>query len=136
MYLLIRFGMYLNLKSKKINKPELFIVVAVLSACIFYRLGYEVLLFALAGFAILFYEPRWNNRILLFFGNISYSLYLCHTLITFAIINMGFRFSLILPIKVIFITASILFTTLTSFLLYKYIELPSKRKASSIRYHA
>jgi peptidoglycan/LPS O-acetylase OafA/YrhL len=62
-----------------------------------------------------------SHPILVFFGNISFSLYLYHLVILLASLYM---FNNLMPVWSILLLA-LLFTIMVSFLSYKYVETPS-----------
>jgi len=128
-------GIYLALaKMKKINSVEWFTVLAILAVVGFLKFGLVVDLFALTSVAAIWFEPVIRSRILDFLGNISYSLYLSHTLIAFAVINIGIRYTRTPWQRVFFVTLAITATVIFSYLLYLCIEKPAKKWASAIKY--
>ncbi|MHA4808312.1 acyltransferase family protein [Flavitalea flava] len=123
-------------KMKKINAPEYWLVTSLLFSVVFYKLGWITGLFALTAVLAIYLEPVIRSRVLDFLGNISYSLYLSHTLIAFAIINLGIRFTKNMYQKIFFISFAIAGTLLFSYLLYYFVERPAKKWASAIRYRS
>lgn len=121
-------------KMKLVDMKELAITILLLAACIFFKTGWEVLVFSLVPFTLIYLEPRIKSRVWDFFGRISYSLYLCHTLVAFAIINIGFRYTHHFYQKVFFVSLAFGVTVLCSYLLYYFVEKPFKRIASAIKY--
>lgn len=67
-------------------------------------------------------------------GLISYSLYLLHVPIGGKIVNIGTRFAHTLPAQVLVLAAAVVGSVTASVLLYRFVELPSQRLSSSIRY--
>jgi peptidoglycan/LPS O-acetylase OafA/YrhL len=121
-------------KFKVIKLFELIISYIVLSFMVFYGLGWEVLVFSNIPFFLIFWQPQLKKGIWDFFGRISYSLYLSHTLIAFAILNIGIRFTTHTYQKFIFVSLAIITTIIFSYFLYFFVEKPFKRIASSIKY--
>ena len=75
-----------------------------------------------------------NNFIIGFFANISYSLYLIHIPIGGRIINLATRFDDNLITKILFLSLALFISIIASYLLYRYVEKPSKEIASKIIY--
>ena len=128
-------GINLALYKMKITKaPELGITSLLMAAVIFYKTGWEVFIFSAIPFILIYLEPQIKSRLWNFFGKISYSLYLCHTLVAFAIINVAIRVTHHLYQKIFFIALAFGVTIFCSYLLYYFVEKPFKRIASSIKY--
>lgn len=121
-------------KMKKVNNYEYWVTIVLLFAVIFYNLGWVTAVFAIVAVLAIYFEPHIRSRLLHFLGNISYSLYLSHTLIAFAIINLGIRFTKNIYQKFFFISLAVAATLFFSYLLYRFIEIPAKKWAAAIRY--
>lgn len=121
-------------KIQKIKALELLLYTIVLSAVIYYKLGFINLLFTVIPFFIIYVNPQFKSRVLTFFGEISYSLYLIHTLIAFTIINLSFRFGAGTGGKIVFGFFAIALTIVGSYLLYLFVEKPFKNRALEITY--
>jgi peptidoglycan/LPS O-acetylase OafA/YrhL len=128
-------GIYLALgKQKKISTAEMGIVIGILAVLAFFKFGLVIDLFALTAVAAIYFEPVIRSRILDFLGNISYSLYLTHTLVAFAIINLGIRYTRSPYQKIFFVTLAVAATLFFSYLLYYCVERPAKKWAAAIKY--
>jgi peptidoglycan/LPS O-acetylase OafA/YrhL len=68
------------------------------------------------------------------FGLISYSLYLLHVPIGGKIMNLGGRFAHTLPALILVLAAAVVGSVAAAALFYRFIELPSQRLSSSVRY--
>ena len=121
-------------KKNKIDKVELWSLFGLLSVFIIYKLGITIGIFAIIPFLLILFEPGLKIRILNFLGRISYSLYLLHTLVAFAIINLGIRYATHGLQKIFFISMAISLTLFGSWLLYYFVEKPCQKWASAIRY--
>jgi peptidoglycan/LPS O-acetylase OafA/YrhL len=71
---------------------------------------------------------------LLFFGEISYSLYLVHLPLGNRVINLGLRYAHSPLSKVALEIIAFVIVTSTAWLLYKYVEKPSQRWSSTISF--
>jgi peptidoglycan/LPS O-acetylase OafA/YrhL len=121
-------------KNKKIAATELGTIAALMIALVYYKLGLVICLFALVPFLIIFFDPHIKLLVLQFLGRISYSLYLLHTLVAFAIINIGIRVGNNLYQRIVFGFLALSCTLIASWLLYRFVEKPCQRLATSIRY--
>jgi peptidoglycan/LPS O-acetylase OafA/YrhL len=74
------------------------------------------------------------NSVLLFFGHISYSLYLLHVPIGGRVVNLSLRYVHTLPGKVGVLAAALAATVAAAWLLYRYVERPAQQWSSRIRY--
>ena len=68
------------------------------------------------------------------FGLISYSLYLLHVPIGGKIMNLGGRFVHTLPAEIALLAAAVVGSVGAAAFFYRFIELPSQRLSSSVRY--
>jgi len=82
------------------------------------------------GFDVL---PGW--RPILWLGSISYSLYLFHTIIGQRVLHIGERFATNDASRVVVLMAAIAASLVASWLVCFFVEWPSQRLASRIRYH-
>lgn len=101
---------------------------AVLTVGIYFTLGLPILIVSVfAAIAILTIKADW--RVLRFFGNISYSLYLVHLPIGLRVLKLsGNKYA---------VSALALFVSIVAaYLLYRLVELPAQRWASQIAYQA
>jgi len=121
-------------KKNKIGSTELWIIFGLLNIFIFYKLGITIGIFSIIPFLLILFEPGLKISILNFLGRISYSLYLLHTLVAFAIINLGIRYETHGLQKIFFIILAVSLTLFSSYLLYFYVEKPCQKWASAIRY--
>jgi peptidoglycan/LPS O-acetylase OafA/YrhL len=121
-------------KKKKIVATELGTIAALMIALVYYKLGLVICLFALVPFLVIFFDPYIKLMILQFLGRISYSLYLLHTLVAIAIINLGIRLGSSIYLRISFGLLAILCTISASYLLYRFVERPCQAIATSIKY--
>ncbi|MDB6171236.1 MAG: putative acyltransferase [Chthoniobacteraceae bacterium] len=70
----------------------------------------------------------------LFFGNVSYSLYLLHVPVGGRVINLSLRFVHTMPGKLVVLVVALGVSTGAAWLLYRYVERPAQRWSSGIRY--
>lgn len=128
-------GMNLALRYlEKVNFTEFLFTSFTLNLFIFYLYETPIFIFTLIPQIIIYYFPFYKNIILSFLGEISYSLYLIHTLTAFTVINIGFRFPDNLTIKSLIVLSAILITIFVSYVFYKFVEKPFLKIASNIKY--
>ncbi len=128
------FGISLFLyKTKIIEWKELSIITAAaaIEMFVFHNIG-TFIFSSIAYVAILFFS-EYKNKVLTFLGNISYSIYLFHSLTGLVLINY-FSHLVTAPLyKFILILAALGLTILFSYIVYRLVELPSKRWSSKIK---
>ena len=129
------FGIALFLfKSKIIKWKELFTLTlaATVEIYLFHDLGTFIYI-GLTYIAILFFT-EFKNKILTFLGNISYSIYLFHSL-TGMVILYYFSHIVSSPFyKFLLVILALAVTVLSSYIVYRLIELPTKRWSSKIKF--
>jgi len=121
-------------RNQVIGRREFMAYSVVMATLLLWKLGGVMLASSMIGFLFIFWNPKTDNRILHWLGMISYSLYLCHTMVLFPIINLGFRFPQTLLNRIAFGSLAVAATLIVSYLMYRWIEKPCKAYASSIRY--
>lgn len=128
-------GMQLALyKNKLIQRTEFVFSFFVLPILIYFNYYFEVFAFSFATFLLIYFQRDFKSAILDFFGDISYSLYLVHMLVyvpAFNIALVNFNFPLGRAGMFIGITSAVIFT---SYLLYRFVEKPSKQYAGRVKY--
>lgn len=77
---------------------------------------------------------RLRSRVLLFFGTISYSLYLLHGPIGLRVVNLLGRNVSTTSGGLLVIVCGMTASTICAFILYKFVERPAQRLASTVRY--
>ncbi len=120
--------------SLKVSLSETLLLLA--TATVFGQITYGTIA-ALVGLttAILILFAAYSNRILDALGNISYSLYLTHPLLTSIVITQGRSLITDDPsAQTVLLTAAVAASVLGAWPLYRFVELPSKRWAASIPY--
>ena len=80
-----------------------------------------------------YFQPS-ISKVLLWFGTISYSLYLVHWDLGRSAVAISRHIPVLGSLEVFRVAAGIVFSTVCAFLLYKLIEKPSIKLAGKIRY--
>lgn len=118
----------------KINSLE-FICLLVASVCVtFFKIGHTDAFIGLFTIIFIHFLKNYSNKLLLFFGNISYTMYLIHPLIGASCINiLSHKFALSWQ-KPIVIIVGFVVTTVSSYILYLIIEKPTQSLSKKIKY--
>jgi peptidoglycan/LPS O-acetylase OafA/YrhL len=125
---------YILLRTNKIKSLEYFIITIITSAVIAYNQGFLDLFIGLGTLLVINQFSNFKNRLGEFFGNISYSVYLLHSIIGSAFINfMSHKVTEPLD-KLIVIIIGILITIVASYLYWRVIEKPSQKLAQRIKF--
>ena len=123
-----------QLRTRIIGRREFLAWVALLGSGAWYVGGVPIAITGI-GTALLLglfeagLRPAW-----LFFGHISYSLYLLHVPIGGRVINLSQRFALGILGKVAVLAAAFTASIAAAWLLYRFVELPAREWSSAIRY--
>ena len=128
-------GIVLFLFQEEIIKGKEFIITTILCiAVIAYKLELGSLIFAPFGVAIIYFWPQAKPALLSSLGKMSYSIYLFHPILGSTVINvLSHRYKEDYQ-KVLVVSAGVIVTLLGSWIMYRLVERPSKRLASSIKY--
>lgn len=120
--------------TKKVNWIELAIVFALSSFLIFNYLGITDLVFGVSTILLVHFFKEFKSRIGSFFGNISYSLYLTHSIIGAAVVNfLSHRVESSFG-KLLVVAVGLVVAVSFAYLMYVMVELRFKKMAKSIAY--
>lgn len=121
-------------KTKIINVIELYAVSIVTLVCIAFFNDIPTVFFAGFTFIVIMYFGNIKSAIGNFLGNISYSIYLFHSLTGMVVLNY-FAHTITSPIiKFILIVVAVLVSIGASYIVYRFVEKPSKELSSRIKY--
>ena len=133
--LIFALGMQLAFyKNNIISKLEFIITFISLPILIYFNYYLEVVIFSFLTFLIIFFQKDFKSAIFDFFGNISYSLYLVHMLLYVPLFNIALKYFNTGWGQVTALFVITLLTILSSYLLYRFVETPSKLYAGKIKY--
>lgn len=122
-------------KAELMQKSFVLGLLVVLVGYIWLKVGNVIgLIVLLTAVAILLVKVK--HRVLRFFGDISYSLYLVHVPIGGRVINLSLRHADSMPEKIASLAIALAISLAAAYLFYRVVELPSRKWASSIRYGA
>lgn len=124
---------YILYLFKKYTLYEYLIITALCSVSVYFSLGWIDLLIAFITLSIIHLIPNYKSKIGSFLGNISYSLYLLHSVIGSSFINfMTHRFTE--PYQKFFVVlAGLLISILSAYVFWLLIEKPSQRLSQKIK---
>ncbi len=121
-------------KKNQLEKYFFLAIVSVVISCVALNHGLIIaILSALSTFLIAFYNNDIKNRLFLFLGKISFSLYLLHVPIGGRVINLSKRLILTEIEKFCVIMLALLFSIIASMIFYKFVEKPSHEYAKRIK---
>jgi peptidoglycan/LPS O-acetylase OafA/YrhL len=99
-----------------------------------YTHGLLIGLISLGTACLIAFCEKEFSKVFLFFGSISYSLYLLHLPIGGKIVNFGSRFAHDDFTRVIVLSVAFMASVAASWILYKYVERPSQKWSALIGY--
>lgn len=121
-------------KKDYISKKYFFMLVAMIGVVIYFHHTYVITILAVGAIlGIAFLNTIRNLNWLIFFGHISYSLYLLHVPIGGRVINLMSRFALGASGKVLVVIAAIVASVIAAYLFYLLVEKPSHRLSRKIK---
>jgi peptidoglycan/LPS O-acetylase OafA/YrhL len=128
-------GILLFLKlSGKISPLEYYLVSVTALAFVFFRVGIPSLVICFSTCALILFATGFSTRLSRFFGDISYSIYLVHSLVGAAVVNFFSHHADTIIKKLATIGAGVAVTVLSAFLMYLIIERPSKKLSSKLKW--
>ncbi|MCK7590228.1 acyltransferase [Subsaxibacter sp. CAU 1640] len=121
-------------KKEYISKAYFLLLVAIIGIVIYMHHSYVITILSVgAALGIAFLDHVRNLKWLIFFGNISYSLYLLHVPIGGRVINLGKRFASSNIEKILVIFVAVIVSVLAAWIFYKLVEVPSHKLSRKIR---
>ncbi|MDQ3047939.1 MAG: acyltransferase [Bacteroidota bacterium] len=129
------FGICLFLyKANIIRWLELSILIIAAGLEVVFYHDVATLIFASVTFLVILFFTDYKNKVAVFLGEISYSVYLFHGLTGLVILNY-FSHSVEHPLlKFLLVLLAILVTIVAAYLVYRFVELPSKKLSSRIKF--
>lgn len=128
------FGILLYLfKVKHLTGKTFFLMMLVASFGVYLNLGILITVVGLSTVAAIAFL-RLKARLLIFLGNISYSLYLLHVPIGGRVINLSLRMTQTAQGKIAALMIALSLSILAAYLLYRLVEKPARQWSSTIGY--
>ena len=121
-------------KTSLISDPEFYLMSAVCLVIIFMKHDTGSFGFSLATYLIILYFSHIKSKIGDFLGEISYSLYLFHSLTGMVVLNYFSHFVQSPLLKTVILLVAVGVAIVCSYITYRLIEYPTKRWSSRIRY--
>jgi peptidoglycan/LPS O-acetylase OafA/YrhL len=127
---IVTFQQYVGLISRKM----FYIQMLFLSAISIASLGFVITGIGISTALFIAFVRFTIPKLMSFLGTISYSIYLVHVPIGGKIVNLGKRFAHTLPMQILVLLCAFTVTILSAYILYFWIERPSKIWSSSLNY--
>jgi peptidoglycan/LPS O-acetylase OafA/YrhL len=119
----------------KIKLPEFLTLLIILAGFNFYLHGFVITLVAVFTLAAIHFFYNYKSKIGNFFGRISYSLYLVHTIVGTATVNFFVPYTSQVHLKLLVILLSFVISIIAAYVFYWLIESPFQKYASKISLH-
>jgi peptidoglycan/LPS O-acetylase OafA/YrhL len=120
--------------TEQINKTEFYMMTIVTFIYISFFLPLPVLFSSFISFSAILFFRNYSNTILAWLGKISYSIYLIHTIVGTAIINILSHHAHSSLQKIGVVIAGVAVSIVFSYLMFIIVEKPSKRLSSKIKF--
>jgi peptidoglycan/LPS O-acetylase OafA/YrhL len=120
--------------AKYIERNEFNISFSLLVIFCLYRYPASYVIFAIIPVLSIIYFQNINIPVLHLIGKFSYSLYLTHSLVGSTFINILSHYSHNAISKVLIVVVGLLISLLGAYLVYIFIEKPSKKISTNIKY--
>lgn len=118
-----------------VDRKGFLIWLGILSLSSLYTLGFLVTVVA-AATVLVIAHANFGGKVLIFFGKISYSLYLVHIPIGMKIVNLGQRFVTGEAARWLVVVFAIAASVFAAYCLFRLVEGPAQRWSSSIKYQS
>ncbi len=124
---------YISYRFGKVKLPEF--VIVLITSIVFSTVLHSFIITAIAVFtlAIIHFYPNFQSKSGTFLGNISYSLYLTHTLFGSATINILVPHVSFIYAKILVVLLSLGVSIVSAYFFYIWIEKPFKKYAAKIK---
>lgn len=128
-------GIVYVLKQHKIIDLKEYLLVSLVSfGLIYYVLDFPNLCVAIFTLSMVHYFPNYNPKFSNWLGKISYSLYLIHFIIGQALVNFLSHTYRLPYQKILVILLAYALSVFAAWLLYKWVEKPSKEASARFKY--
>jgi peptidoglycan/LPS O-acetylase OafA/YrhL len=121
-------------KSQQIKVAELLIVSLVFIAHLFIFNSVVAGIIAMGGELLILFMFSYSNSFLSFLGKFSYSVYLMHAILGAAFVNVLSHYIKGCFAKLALVLGGLIITGLSSYLMFLFVEKPSKKLSSKLSY--
>jgi peptidoglycan/LPS O-acetylase OafA/YrhL len=125
---------YILLWSDRINAAEYWLVSIPALCLVFWKIDPACACTAVLTLSAVHFAPAFRNVFTKFFGDISYSIYLIHTIVGGAFINYLSHHTHIAWQKGLLVIGGMLLSIASAYLLNRFIEKPSQELSARIKY--
>lgn len=123
---------YISFLFAKVNKLEFWIILGTSFSFTFFLHGFTITFIAISTLAVIHFFYNYKSKAGDFFGRISYSLYLIHTVFGTAAINFFLPYVSSLYVKLGLVLIGFIVSIVTAYFFYLMVEQPFQRYASQI----
>lgn len=123
---------YVSFIYTKIKQTEFWIVLAVCTIFSLFLHGFIITFISITTLFIIHFSSGYQSKTGNFFGKISYSLYLVHTILGTATINFLMPYVFHLYSKLLVVTLSFGLSIVSAYIFYLMVEKPFQKLASKI----
>ena len=120
-------------RTEKIKGTEFIILIALASGIVLYRQGIIQLSIGLSTLLVIHAFSSYESKVGRFMGDISYSLYLLHSVIGAAFVNYLSHFTESAVAKTLLILAGFALSVFSAYLYWKWVEKPSQNWSKRIK---
>jgi peptidoglycan/LPS O-acetylase OafA/YrhL len=126
--------LYILWLSGKISAKEYWLITIPAMFLVYWKIDFPSLVVAICTLGAVHFFSNYRNRISKFFGNISYSLYLLHSIIGAAFVNYLSHHAHLGWQKGLIVMGGFILSVLSAYLLHKFVEKPSQDLSSKVKY--
>jgi len=125
---------YVLYKSGTITSTEYVIVTLASSTMVGVHLGIRDLVISLFAISAIYFFSNARNKITGFVGDVSYSLYLLHSIIGAAFLNYMSHHANSSAVKIALVILTYFISLGSAWVLYRLVEKPSRQLSSKLKY--
>lgn len=127
---------YVLWQGNYISTKEYFLISIIAALFVFFKIGATDLIVGVSTMLVVHFASEKHSVIGLFFGKISYSIYLVHSIVGAAFVNIcSHKFTQPYQ-KVLVVIGGLAITIFSAYLLYLLIEKPSQALSKRIQYNS
>ena len=122
-------------KVQKIKLAEFIVMIVVFGSLIILNINMITFIVSMITMALIMFCFNYSNKIFIFFGNISYSIYLVHAVVGAGVVNFFSHIVTQPLLKLVVVVLGVIVTIISAYLLYRFVEKPSKAVSSMLSFN-